>query len=41
MAGAVTHVLVDDPESGYGVFAETMLEEARQVTAEPLSQKAG
>ena len=41
LAGAVTHVLVDDPESGYGVFAETMLEEARQVTAEPLSQKAG
>lgn len=29
LVGAVTHVLVDDPESGYGVFAETMLEEAR------------
>ena len=25
LVGAVTHVLVDDPESGYGVFAETML----------------
>lgn len=26
LAGAVTHVLVNDPEKGYGVFIETMLE---------------
>lgn len=28
LAGAVTHVFVDDPERGYGIFAETMLEQA-------------
>ena len=28
LAGAVTHVFVDDPACGYGVFAETMLESA-------------
>ena len=26
IVGAVTHVLVDEPEKGYGIFAETMLE---------------
>lgn len=26
--GAVTHVFVNDPTKGYGVFAETMLNEA-------------
>lgn len=26
LVGAVTHVLVDDPEKGYGIFAETMLD---------------
>ncbi len=41
LAGAVTHVLVDDPESGYGVFAETMLARARQVKSETTLQKAG
>ena len=25
IVGAVTHVLVDDPTKGYGVFIETML----------------
>lgn len=30
LVGAVTHVLVDDPTAGYGIFAETMLEEAEQ-----------
>ncbi len=27
LVGAVTHVFVDDPARGYGIFAETMLEE--------------
>jgi len=26
LIGAVTHVLVDDPTTGYGIFAENMLE---------------
>ncbi len=29
LIGAVTHVLVDNPEKGYGIFAENMLETAR------------
>ena len=28
LAGAVTHVFVDDPTRGYGIFAETMLDAA-------------
>ena len=28
LVGAVTHVLVNDPTQGYGIFAETMLEQA-------------
>ncbi len=31
LVGAVTHVLVDDPTKGYGIFAENMLETARNV----------
>ena len=31
LAGAVTHVLVDDPTRGYGIFAENMLETAQSV----------
>lgn len=31
LIGAVTHVLVDDPTKGYGIFAENMLETARSV----------
>lgn len=27
IVGAVTHVLVDDPQMGYGIFAESMLED--------------
>lgn len=35
LVGAVTHVLVNDPTRGYGIFAQTMLEQAEQVaTAE-------
>ncbi len=31
LIGAVTHVLVDDPTKGYGIFAETMLDSAQKV----------
>ena len=31
LVGAVTHVLVDDPTRGYGIFAEDMLETAQAV----------
>lgn len=34
LVGAVTHVLVNNPERGYGIFAETMLEESRSVLDE-------
>ena len=30
LIGAVTHVLVDDPTKGYGIFAENMLETAQK-----------
>lgn len=32
LVGAVTHVLINDPQRGYGIFAETMLETAYEVT---------
>ena len=35
LVGAVTHVLVDDPTTGYGIFAENMLETVK--TAEKQS----
>ena len=31
LVGAVTHVLIDDPTKGYGIFAENMLETAKSV----------
>lgn len=31
LVGAVTHVLVNDPTRGYGIFAQTMLEQAESV----------
>ena len=30
LVGAVTHVLVNDPTRGYGIFAQTMLEQAKK-----------
>jgi stage IV sporulation protein B len=30
LVGAITHVLVDDPAKGYGIFAENMLEKAKE-----------
>ena len=29
LIGALTHVLIDDPKTGYGIFAENMLKEAQ------------
>lgn len=34
LIGAVTHVLVDDPKTGYGIFAENMLETAQSIANE-------
>lgn len=31
LVGAVTHVFVNDPTMGYGIFAETMVEQLEQV----------
>ena len=33
LVGAVTHVLVNDPTRGYGIFAQTMLEQAERVAS--------
>lgn len=38
LIGAMTHVLVDDPTKGYGIFAENMLENAQSVTEENLKE---
>ena len=34
LVGAVTHVLIDDSTTGYGIFAENMLETAQSVAEE-------
>ena len=31
LVGAVTHVLVNDPTRGYGIFAQTMLKQTRSI----------
>ena len=38
LVGAVTHVLVDNPTSGYGIFTENMLETAQAVGEEALEE---
>lgn len=40
LIGAVTHVLVDDPTSGYAIFAENMLEIAHNVAEEEQLKEA-
>ena len=40
LVGAVTHVLVDDPTKGYGIFAENMLETAQNVAEEKKLKEA-
>ena len=32
LVGAVTHVLVNSPEKGYGIFIENMLAEAEKIS---------
>lgn len=34
LAGAVTHVFTEDPAMGYGIFAQTMLEQGRTLAAQ-------
>ena len=38
LVGAVTHVLVDNPQKGYGIFAENMLETAQSVAKQQLKE---
>ena len=38
LVGAVTHVLVNDPTRGYGIFAENMLETAQLVSEQQLKE---
>ncbi len=41
LIGAITHVLIDDPTKGFGIFAETMLETAQSVgEGSPLPQNS-
>ena len=40
LVGAVTHVFVNDPTKGYGIFAENMLETAKQVAEEQAKKDA-
>ena len=36
LVGVLTHVLIDNPQKGYGIFAENMLETAQSVANEQL-----
>ncbi|MEE1006740.1 MAG: SpoIVB peptidase [Acutalibacteraceae bacterium] len=38
LVGAVTHVLIDDPTSGYGIFAENMLKTAQSVEEQSIKE---
>ena len=38
LVGAVTHVLIDDPTSGYGIFAENMLKTAQSVEEKSIKE---
>ncbi len=38
LVGALTHVLVSDSLTGYGIYAENMLETAESVAKEQLKQ---
>ena len=35
LVGAVTHVFINDPKGGYGVYAETMLKTAESIEEKP------
>ncbi|NBK78576.1 hypothetical protein D5272_08265 [bacterium D16-76] len=34
LVGAVTHVFTEDPAMGFGIFAETMVEQCRGIAAQ-------
>ncbi|MBE6738749.1 MAG: hypothetical protein E7565_00360 [Ruminococcaceae bacterium] len=38
LVGALTHVLIDNPQKGYGIFAENMLETSQSVAEEKLKE---
>ena len=40
LIGAVTHVLIDDPTTGYAIFAENMLKEAESTAGSAQVRKA-
>lgn len=40
LVGAVTHVFVDDPSEGYGIFAENMVETAQSLSQEQKTKAA-
>lgn len=40
LIGAVTHVLVNDPTKGYGIFIENMLESANSVAEDNKPKEA-
>ncbi len=40
LAGAVTHVFTEDPTAGYGIFAQTMLEQARGIAQKESQESA-
>jgi stage IV sporulation protein B len=39
LIGAVTHVLINDPQRGYGIFIENMLESANSVLTDNNSEQ--
>ena len=39
LVGTVTHVLIDDPTSGYGIFAENMLSTISKMKYEELGSE--
>ena len=39
LCGAVTHVFMDDPTMGYGIFAETMLEQCNSSYKQDIEDK--
>jgi stage IV sporulation protein B len=40
LIGAVTHVFVNDPSQGYGIFAERMLETAEHISGASIDEAA-
>ena len=38
LVGAVTHVLIDNPTMGYGIFAENMLETVQEISADSVDK---